>query len=262
MAFMALAAAGFFATLAFAPRLPTLKLRDPRVLTALHQETAHRLKRDQLAWTRIPKPGKAQGRAAAAGPARPLTVGFYVSWDEASRESLARNIDKLDVVAPQWIALDGLTGKIALTADPRAETIVAGAKHPPALLPVVHNAQNAVWNGPAADAVVLNPAARQNLIQQLVDLARKRGYAGYVFDLENLSPKAAAAYPAFIAQAKAALAVGDRDIWLTAPVDDEAPVVEALAASFQKSGGNMRQLLLGIVTAPTFRMRRVHGGPG
>ena len=51
IALAALLIASFFSTLAFAPRLPALTLHDPRVLTALHQETVHRLKRDKLAWT-------------------------------------------------------------------------------------------------------------------------------------------------------------------------------------------------------------------
>ncbi|HEX5379346.1 MAG TPA: glycosyltransferase [Phenylobacterium sp.] len=229
VALAALMVAGFFATLAFAPRLPVLQLRDPRILTALHQETVHRLKRGKPAWTRIPHP--AASRHAASGPARPLTVGFYVSWDESSRESLRRHVDSLDVVAPQWIALAGSDGEVTVTPDPRAEAIIAGAKHPPALLPVVHNAKNAVWNGPEADAVILDPAARKRLIGRLADLAKARGYAGYIFDLENLSPRGAAAYPAFLAQAKAALAPAGRDVWLTAPVDDEAWPLKRLQAA-------------------------------
>src|SRR5271154_3298144 len=50
----ALIVAGFFATLAFAPRLPQLSLKDPRVLQALHVETAHRLK-GKPAWTHVPR---------------------------------------------------------------------------------------------------------------------------------------------------------------------------------------------------------------
>lgn len=235
VAFAALMVAAFFATLAFAPRLPALQLRDPRVLTALHQESAHRLKRGRPAWTRIPRPhATAQGRAGApaVNPAtRPLTVGFYVSWDESSRESLRRHVDSLDVVAPQWIALAGSGGQVTVTPDARAEAIIAGAKHPPSLLPVVHNAKNAVWNGPEADALLLSPTARQRLIAELMTLAKARGYAGYVFDLENLSPKAAAAYPGFLAQAKAAFAPSGRDIWLTAPTDDEAWPLKKLQAA-------------------------------
>ena len=44
-----------------------------------------------------------------------------------------------------------------------------------------------------------------------------------------------------------------------AAVDVEAPLVESLAANFLASGGDLRKLLMGIVTAPTFRMRNVEG---
>ena len=223
VALIALLIAGFFATLAIAPRLPGVQLADPRALKALHQETAPRIKRSAMSWTRIPHPGKTrQGRSAAPGPTRPLTVGFYVSWDPSSRESLARNVENLDVVAPQWISLAGPTGDIDITPDPQAEAIMAGARHRPSLMPVVHNARNAAWLGPEADAVILDKVARARLIDNLVKLAAARGYAGYIFDLENLSPRGAAAYPAFLAQARAALAPTDRDVWLTAPTDDDA----------------------------------------
>ena len=116
----ALVVAAFFATLAFAPRLPNLTMKDPQVLQALHVESAHRLK-GAPGWRRIPRPGK----AAAGGRARPLSVGFYVSWDESSRVSLKRHIDQLDVVSPQWVLLDGSLGRVAVTSDPQAEALIA-----------------------------------------------------------------------------------------------------------------------------------------
>src|SRR4029078_12450353 len=33
---------------------------------------------------------------------RPLSVGFYINWDESSYESLKRNLDHLDWVVPEW----------------------------------------------------------------------------------------------------------------------------------------------------------------
>ena len=227
VALVALLIASFFATLAFAPRLPVLTLQDPRVLTSLHQETLHRLKRNRLAWTHIPHP---RGSATTLN-SKPLSIGFYVSWDENSRESLARHVDQLDVVAPQWIALKGTAGDIEVTPDARAEAIIASAKHRPALLPVVHNAEQAIWNGSNADAVILDPKARAQLIDHLAVLAKAHGYGGYIFDLENLSPQAAAAYPAFLRQAKAALSGQGGDVWLTAPIDDKDWPLKSLQAA-------------------------------
>ncbi|MFD1192651.1 glycosyltransferase [Phenylobacterium conjunctum] len=208
--------AGFLATLAFAPRLPTLQLSDPRVLRALHQETAKHL-HGKPAWSRLPQPHL---KPSSPTQGEPLSLGFYVSWDEQSRVSLARHVADLDVVAPQWIALAGGSGATTLTSDPQAEAIIAGAPNHPALMPVVHNAQDGVWRSSWADRVILDPTSRARLIAGLTDLAAKRGYAGYIFDLENLSPRAAAAYPAFLAQARAALKSMNRQVWLTAPVDD------------------------------------------
>jgi spore germination protein YaaH len=72
-----------------------------------------------------------------------------------------------------------------------------------------------------ASAFLLNPRARAAMIATLVAQAQKRGYAGYVFDLEDLTPVAARAYPGFVAQAKAALKPIGRDVWVTTPFADE-----------------------------------------
>ncbi len=225
VAFGALMVAAFFATLAFAPRLPTVTLKDPQVLSALHQETAPKL-RGKAQWNRIPHP-RARLGGRGAGLARPLSVGFYVSWDESSRESLADHINELDVVSPQWILLSGETGQLAITSDPQARAIIASAKRPPSILPGIFNYKSAggVWNGPQASAVLLNPTARKTLIGNLAAQAQKRGYAGYVFDFEELSEAANRAYPGFIAEARAALKPIGREVWVTAPfADDDAPV--------------------------------------
>ncbi|MGH7024088.1 MAG: glycosyltransferase [Caulobacteraceae bacterium] len=213
----ALVVAAFFTTLAFAPMLPSLTLKDPQVLQALHVETARRLKRS-LPWRRVPRPNK----VAAGGRARPLSIGFYVSWDPDSRTSLRRHINQLDVVAPQWVLLDGSLGRIAVTSDPQAEALIAGAKTPLSVLPLVHNANNGLSDGPLADKLILNPAAEKALIANLVALAQQRGYAGYIFDLENLSPAAVQRYPNLIAQARAALKPIGREVWVATPFSDDS----------------------------------------
>jgi cellulose synthase/poly-beta-1,6-N-acetylglucosamine synthase-like glycosyltransferase/spore germination protein YaaH/peptidoglycan/xylan/chitin deacetylase (PgdA/CDA1 family) len=213
----ALIVAGFFATLAFAPRLPDLTLKDPQVLQALHVESAHRLK-GQSGWRRVPRPNA----TAAGGRARPLSVGFYVSWDESSRVSLTRHINQLDVVSPQWVTLDGALGRVTVTSDPQADAIIAHAATPPPVLPMISNTHNDISEGATADALLLNPAARTALISNLGVLARQHGYAGYVFDLENLSHAALAQYPAFLAQARASLAPLGREVWVSTPFADDS----------------------------------------
>jgi len=225
VAFGALLVAAFFATLAVAPRMPDLSMKDPRVLQALHAETAHKIK-GRPQWTKIPHPRT----VAAGGVAKPLSVGFYVSWDETSRESLAEHVNQLDVVSPQWVQLNGAGGKLDFTSDPEARAIIASAKTPPSVLPGVFNARNGVWNGAAADALLADPAAQQTMIATLLDQAQKRGYAGYVFDLENLSPTSVQRYPAFLAKVRAALQPTGREVWVTAPFDEGWPLKRLQAA--------------------------------
>ncbi|MBI1197892.1 MAG: glycosyltransferase [Phenylobacterium sp.] len=225
-ALVLMVSAAFFATLAFAPELPVLSLKDPHVLRALHVETAQHLK-GRRAWKRVPHPsGVAHG-----GAAHPLAVGFYVSWDETSRASLKAHVDQLDVVSPQWI---GLTpdGRLDVTHDPEARAIIARAKTPPSLLPAVYNARDGVWNGPEADRIVTDPTARRTMLDQLATLAQHQGFAGYVFDFENLSPAAIAAYPTFISEAVARLRPLGREVWVTAPfADDSWPLVRLQRAA-------------------------------
>jgi peptidoglycan-N-acetylglucosamine deacetylase len=227
LSIVAAVVAAFFATLAFAPSLPTVQLKDPRVLSALHVESAKRLKFHPTL-TRIPR----RRKDAAGAPVKPLTVGFYVPWDERSRVSLAAHINQLDVFAPQWITPKGSLGLIDISDDPQTQALLAKATHKPSVLPVIHNSHNGYWDGPMANALLTNPAARHAMVTNLVNLAKARGYAGYIFDFENLSPEAMKAYPALVAEANKALDPLGREVWVTALFgDDSAPLDQLQAAS-------------------------------
>ncbi|MDB5429574.1 MAG: polysaccharide deacetylase, partial [Caulobacter sp.] len=223
LAVMAAVVAGFLATLAFAPLLPDISLRNPHITSALHVETAHKLK-FKSPWTRVPR----APHAAAGAQAAPLTVGFYVPYGEDSRDSLRAHLSQIDVVSPQWIALNGSAGEVSVVDDPRTRAMLAtDPKHPP-VLPLVHNSANEAFNGPLADALMANPAARKTLIANLLTLADAKGYSGYVFDLEDMSEKSKALYPAFLADANRAFQPSGREIWVTAPFDREGWPLERM----------------------------------
>jgi spore germination protein YaaH len=77
---------------------------------------------------------------------------------------------------------------------------------------------------------LLNPAAGKALISNLTVLAQQHGYAGYVFDFENISHAALTRYPALIAQARAALKPLGREVWVAAPFGDDAWPLAQLGA--------------------------------
>ncbi|MBN9319974.1 MAG: glycosyltransferase [Caulobacterales bacterium] len=225
LSFAVLIVAGFFATLAFAPRLPNLALRDPQTLRGLHVETSHKGRHAHHRLTRVAAP------RGGAQTGRPISVGFYVPWDETSRASLHDNIANLDVVSPQWIALKGSAGDVQVTADPQGAALIANAKRPPSVIPLVHNAHDGLSDGPLADALLVNPAARAALIARLKTQAQSRGYAGYLFDFENLSERGLAQYPALLSEARAAFKPLGLEVWVATPVGDDAWPLKALQAA-------------------------------
>ena len=228
LATIAAIGAGFAATLALAPPLPILQMKDPYVRSALHVETPTHGKLRRLPWTRVPRPEVL--RTAASGAQRPLTLAFYVSFDPSSRQSLTEHLDKIDVLSPQWVSLNGAVGAITVQDDKQANVVLRNAKKPPSVVPSITNIHDGEWDGKQAAADILDPAARKALLANLADQAQKRGFAGYIFDLEDLPERAVKAYPAFLAEARAALRPIGREVWVTAPFDDRSWDMKALQA--------------------------------
>lgn len=207
--------AGFAASLAIAPSLPQIAFRSPRNLAALSPEyQKHALFRGH--------PRVRRSAIPAGAASRPLTVGFYVSWDERSRESLRDHVEQIDVLAPQWISLTGSDGEAVLTEDPMAMAVIRNSRRKPSLVPLVINARNEVWNGPMVEAMLADPKARARLISTLAQWARRGDWEGVGFDLEDLSPRAQALYPQFLKEARGVLGREGRQVWATAPYDDLA----------------------------------------
>ena len=78
-----------------APRSPSVSnkaLRQPKVRLAL-------------------KDGAAVVRPTEARPSvAPLTVGYFVNWDEASFSSLKANLEAIDLLVPEWLHVYGPDG--------------------------------------------------------------------------------------------------------------------------------------------------------
>jgi cellulose synthase/poly-beta-1,6-N-acetylglucosamine synthase-like glycosyltransferase/peptidoglycan/xylan/chitin deacetylase (PgdA/CDA1 family)/spore germination protein YaaH len=226
LATIAAVGAGFAATLALAPKMPNLDLKDPFPRSALHVETPTHGKLRRLPWTRVPRPEVL--RTAASGAQRPLTLAFYVSYDDYSRQSLTEHLGKIDVLSPQWVSLNGASGAITVQDDKQANVLLRNAKKPPSVVPSITNIHDGEWDGKEAATDILNPVARRALLANLADQAQKRGFAGYIFDLENLPERAVKAYPAFLAEARASLKPLGREVWVTAPFDDRSWDLKAL----------------------------------
>ena len=170
-----------------------------------------------------------QAQAAGAAPA-PL-VGFYDAWDQSDLPALPRQLRGLDVFAPRWLTVRGAQGQVVLEPDNGAAAIATRAGPRLRLMPLISNAHDDIWDQAAADAVILTPTARKAFLAQLQSLARAKGYAGYIFDLENLSARAQAGYPALLVAARAALAGSRIQVWATVAPGPEEPLKAVAGAA-------------------------------
>lgn len=168
---------------------------------------------------------RALGRWLPRGPAhpagaRPLTVGFYVPWDDASRTSLAAHAGALDWVAPSLIGMTGPAHALHIVDDPGFDHIIAAAARRPKVLPVLQNAANGVWDSADTAAMLHDPAARARLIAQLGAPLDHEHAAGIVFDFEALPRSAISDYLLLLGEAHRALAARGLIVTVTVPVGD------------------------------------------
>ena len=126
----------------------------------------------------------------------PLRAAFYVSWDSTSLASLQLHYRDLDVLIPEALHAVSPNGHLDADEDPKLtdflHTLKTRKMDPVDLpvLPMVNNYDGRDWKVPEMVQMLANPAARENLAQQLEEFADSEHDPGIVVDFE-LVPKAA-----------------------------------------------------------------------
>ncbi len=161
--------------------------------------------------------------------APPLAVAFYAPWDDSSAASLARHVNALDWLVPDWISITGADHHMTVFHDARGHAIIAQALHRPKVLPMTQNALNGQWDGPGAAALLHDPAARRVLIDRLEALLVASHADGVTFDFEDLPASAQRDYLGFLAQARVRFAPHGWLIAVAVPVDNPAWNLKAYA---------------------------------
>lgn len=124
---------------------------------------------------------------AAAAPARPLAIGFYVNWDDSSYTSLKQNIQQLDWVVPEWIRLSGQDGDpLARDFDQKALELIKQERPGLPVLPLVQNYKNEQWNPDILVKSVSSETARRKLIASLLETVEANGFGGLTVDIEEV----------------------------------------------------------------------------
>lgn len=161
----------------------------------LAQQTNKVKKTDYTDWLPIRK-------SAPMERSVPLSVAFYVPWDEASADSLEQNIDKVDWVVPAWATITGSNHNFSVEKDSRGETLIRQAKPRIKVFPMVQNVDDGVWDGMGLNTLLQSPVERKKLLQKLEIFLASRNADGVVFDFENIPEAAHINYQKLLTEAK------------------------------------------------------------
>lgn len=115
----------------------------------------------------------------------PIRAGFYVNWDINSAFSLKRNINKMNVIIPEWYFLKDEKGNIESRAD--EEMLQFIHKNNVAVMPLLSNFRQ--WNNDSTYLLLKNDASRKKLIDQIKTVVDTNDYRGINVDFENFPDK-------------------------------------------------------------------------
>ncbi len=194
-----------------APLAVTMERPHPRPLDVKVARFGNKIDK-QLGWHLF-------GGTPADAAVHQQVYGFYAPWDDASFASLAKNLGRLDWLAPALVSVIGPDHKVTMVSDSRLDILLATAPKRPKSLLVVQNARDGNWDGAGTAALLADPAQRQLLLDHVMPLMAARGSSGIVFDFEELPVTAQRNYLRFIAEAHARLAPKGLLVTLAVPVD-------------------------------------------
>src|SRR5713226_4457479 len=139
-----------------------------------------------------PPPADTPLPAPAQFTSRPLSVGFYVDWDESSYSSLERNLNHLDWVLPQWVHIvDPKPGGSPIEDDLddpqalKALNLIRQQRPQTRILPMVQNLDDETWKSDVLARAVADEGSRQRLIAALVQFVEQHKFAGVSVDFEE-----------------------------------------------------------------------------
>ena len=119
---------------------------------------------------------------------RPLSVGFFINWDESSYESLKRNLDHLDWVVGEWSHLQNVPdGANPLVTDVHIPALnwIRLTRPEVRILPMVQNVIDGKWDGELLARAIADEPHRQLLINALTRFVQDNKFGGVCVDFEE-----------------------------------------------------------------------------
>ncbi|MCX6380300.1 MAG: glycosyltransferase [Armatimonadetes bacterium] len=131
---------------------------------------------------------------AQFSPKRPISMGFYVNWEETSRASLERNIDSLTHFVPEWLHISETKTTIVDSRIPedREEITPLVRNHGIPIVPLINNFIDSTlhehqghWSTEALHNLVSSAPNRTKFIHDLKDMMLRERWQGVNIDFEQ-----------------------------------------------------------------------------
>ena len=117
-----------------------------------------------------------------------VRAAFLVDWDPQSLFSLQKNIDKLNMVVPEWFFINPKTDLIQLDIDPVALKLMK--KHNVKIVPLLNNIdvskENGDFDGTLLHRILNSPIKRERLIADILKYLKLYDLQGINIDFEEL----------------------------------------------------------------------------
>lgn len=218
------------------PHTADLKLRAPHLPRNPSEQKAKKAQAElQRALAKAPRvvPAKRRSQTAVVPPraipppitptARPLSIGFYINWDESSYASLKRNLDHLDWVIAEWSHLrNGSDGepKLITEVDPPALNLIRETHPQVQIIAMVQNLEDEKWNPDLLARAVADEPSRQRLITALSTFVLQNNFAGLCVDFEELPVTSQPNLLTFMRELRSAFAPKGLTLIQAVPFDD------------------------------------------
>ena len=161
-------------------------------------------------------------------------AAFYAWWDDASRASLEKHINNIDVVLPVLATVTGPAHTYVYHPDDKFNQLMLNAQHKPTNFLVVQNIADERWDPQGTAQLLASPVERKKLIGEIDASLHAGHFDGITFDFETfdlMPPSALQNYLAFIKDAHAVLSKEGFMVNLVAPVDTDTWNLKAFAAA-------------------------------
>jgi peptidoglycan-N-acetylglucosamine deacetylase len=184
---------------------PADALRDPGILGSLPRLATTRTERQRLAarhrlfslvGQRAPAARHAQSlplhavSRTATPPGRPVTVGFFVNWDDNSFVSLKSHVAHLDWVVCEWLFLAPTGDSLRTRIDRRVLYLRQSqpAAQRPGIFAMLTNYDSARsdFNSAMLRRLVSSPSRRAAIVRQAATIVQRYSLAGITVDLEEI----------------------------------------------------------------------------